>query len=121
MNMIETLKSRNIIDNLSSEKLSSILEEKKITFYVGFDPTAESIHVGQLVVINLIKTLQAAGHTPIILLGGASGQIGDPGGKDKERVLLDKEKIADNLKGLSQQFDSLLSSSNSKHKLLNNS
>ena len=83
------------------------MSTKKITFYVGFDPTADSLHVGQLAVINLIKLLQAKGHKAIILLGGATSQVGDPGGKDKERKLLDKETTDTNLSSINTQIKKL--------------
>ena len=93
MGILNTLTERKIIDNLTSDKLADILDKKKSTFYIGFDPTSDSIHVGQLMVVNLVRLLQSYGHHAIILIGGATGLVGDPGGKDKERPLIDKEKI----------------------------
>jgi tyrosyl-tRNA synthetase len=121
MDLIEKLKQRKIIDNLTSKDLSNIINKGKITFYVGFDPTADSLHVGQLAVINLIKLLQEEGHKAIILLGGATAQVGDPGGKDKERQLLDKDTTDTNLNSMSTQIKKLLKQDKDSYIILNNS
>jgi tyrosyl-tRNA synthetase len=86
--------------------------------YVGFDPTADSLHVGHLVQIMLLVHLQRAGHTPIALIGGATGMVGDPSGKSQERNLLSAEAIAHNTAAIQKQMESFLDFSSAK--LLNN-
>jgi tyrosyl-tRNA synthetase len=72
--------------------------------YVGFDPTADSLHIGNLLGIVILRWFQKYGHQPVILLGGATGKIGDPSGKSTERPLLDDETIARNLQGIRRNF-----------------
>lgn len=79
MTVIEELKKRGLIEQIIFEEdLIEKLEKEKITFYLGIDPTADSLHVGHLVSINVAKILQKYGHKPLILVGGATGGIGDP-------------------------------------------
>ena len=79
MTVIEELKKRGLIEQIIFEEdLIEKLEKEKITFYLGIDPTADSLHVGHLVCINVAKILQKYGHKPLILVGGATGGIGDP-------------------------------------------
>lgn len=79
MTVIEELKKRGLIEQIIFEEdLIEKLEKEKITFYLGIDPTADSLHVGHLVSINVVKILQKYGHKPLILVGGATGGIGDP-------------------------------------------
>lgn len=79
MTVIEELKERGLIEQIIFEEdLIEKLEKEKITFYLGIDPTADSLHVGHLVSINVAKILQKYGHKPLILVGGATGGIGDP-------------------------------------------
>jgi len=83
-----------------AEKLSKILENKKIRAYIGFDCTAESLHVGSLLQIMCLRLLQKYGHQPIVLLGGGTTRIGDPSGKDKTRQILDEKTIERNIKNI---------------------
>src|SRR5438445_6456935 len=76
--------------------------------YIGFDATAESLHVGNLVQIMLLRRLQQAGHRPIVLMGGGTTKIGDPSGKDEARQLLDKQRIEANIASIRRAFDRLL-------------
>ena len=76
--------------------------------YIGFDPTAESLHVGSFAQILLLKRFQLAGHKPIALVGGATGMIGDPSGKSQERNLLDEETLQRNLEGIKRQLSKFL-------------
>ena len=79
MTVIEELKKRGLIEQIIFEEdLIEKLKKEKITFYLGIDPTADSLHVGHLVSINVAKILQKYGHKPLILVGGATGGIGDP-------------------------------------------
>lgn len=77
-----------------------LLEKEVVTGYCGFDPTADSLHVGSLIPIMMLKHMQRAGHRPIALVGGATGMVGDPSGKSDERNLLDEETLAKNVKGV---------------------
>lgn len=95
MNFIEELQARNLIQDLSDPKVSSL--EPGTSFYHGFDPTAPSLHIGNLVGIIVAIHLAKAGLKPILLTGGATGSIGDPSGKDKERQLLERETIEVNV------------------------
>jgi len=80
------------------EDLSNTLDKEKIKAYIGFDCTAESLHVGSLLQIMCLKLLQKHGHRPIILLGGGTTRIGDPSGKDKTRTMLSEDKIEKNIR-----------------------
>ncbi len=84
------------------------LREKPRTVYAGFDPTAESLHVGSLLPLMNLRRFQRAGHRPIALLGGATGMIGDPSGKSAERNLLDQESLTRNVEGIRRQMEALL-------------
>jgi tyrosyl-tRNA synthetase len=82
------------------ERLDELLANKKITLYCGFDLTAQSLHVGNLVAIMILRHFQKCGHKVIVLLGGGTSQIGDPSGKDKERKILDSQSLEDNKNGV---------------------
>lgn len=120
-NVVKTLQERGFIDALSSEDLIKVVENP-ITFYIGFDPTAESLHLGNLVGIVAASWFQKQGHKPIILVGGATGKIGDPSGKSHERPLLSETMLADNVSSIRSQLESLLDFSNpsTKPELVNN-
>jgi tyrosyl-tRNA synthetase len=84
------------------------------TAYIGFDPTADSLHIGSLVPILLLVHLQKAGHKPIALVGGATGMVGDPTGKSEERVLLSEEVLQQNMAGVKKQLEQFLDFDTSK-------
>ena len=90
MNFIEELKWRGMIHDIMPGTEEQFLSEMT-SAYVGFDPTADSLHIGSLVQIMILVHLQNNGHKPIILIGGATGMVGDPSGKSKERNLLDEK------------------------------
>ena len=90
--------------------LNKVLDNKKIRAYIGFDCTAESLHVGSLLQIMCLRLLQKFGHQPIVLLGGGTTRIGDPSGKDKTRQMLDEEKIEKNIKNIEKILKIYLSS-----------
>ncbi|MFC2117862.1 tyrosine--tRNA ligase [Bacteroidota bacterium] len=92
---------------------AEILEKECISAYVGFDPTADSLHIGHLVQVMLLRHLQVGGHKPIVLLGGATGMIGDPSGKSEERNLLDEETLKYNQDCIKKQMEKLLDFENS--------
>jgi tyrosyl-tRNA synthetase len=100
----------------SEEDLSKLLDEKKINGYIGFDCTAESLHVGSLLQIMCLRLLQKHGHRPIVLLGGGTTRIGDPSGKDKTRTILSEEKIEKNIKNIEKILKNFLNVNNPKIK-----
>ncbi len=102
-NLYEELKWRGLIyDN--TEGVEELLAKEKVTAYIGFDPTADSLHVGSLLPILSLVRLQQFGHKPIALIGGATGMIGDPSGKSQERNLLSAEQLAANIAGIRAQL-----------------
>lgn len=107
MNLIEELQWRGLIHDIMPGT-EELLEKEMVSGYVGFDPTADSLHIGNLVPITLLKHLQRAGHKPLALVGGATGLIGDPSGKTAERKLLDEEAINHNLNGQKKQLEKFL-------------
>lgn len=116
-NISTELKERDIVHQVAGGKLEDILETKR-TFYFGIDPSADSLHLGNLAGLMLARRLVRAGHKAIILIGGATGQIGDPSGKQAERVLQDKKDIARNAKAQGKQVQNLLGTKD--FKLVNN-
>jgi tyrosyl-tRNA synthetase len=96
LNFIEELKWRGMLHD-STPGVEDLLNSKKIVGYIGFDPTAPSMTIGNYVQIMLLKLFQLSGHTPIVLMGGATGRIGDPSGKDKERELKSFDELDNNL------------------------
>lgn len=92
MNLIEELRWRGLIQDITAET-EAYLSQHKVKGYVGFDPTADSLHIGNLVPVTLLMHLQRYGHTPVALVGGATGMIGDPSGKSAERQFLDEETL----------------------------
>ncbi len=106
-NVFEEFKWRGLLYD-STENAEKALTEGKVTAYIGFDPTADSLHVGSLVPIMGLVHLQRHGHTPIALVGGGTGMIGDPSGKSQERELLTHEKLAFNLAGIRAQLERFL-------------
>lgn len=107
-NVIEILKRRGFIDQVTSDELGAAVE-KPILAYVGFDPTADSLHLGNLVGIVALAWFQKLGHTPVVVLGGATGRIGDPSGKSEERPLLSESELQHNLDALQVFFQRILS------------
>jgi len=104
----------------ASEGLREVLAREKITAYIGFDPTAASLHVGNLVPIMALARLQRFGHAPIALVGGGTGLIGDPSGKATERQLLTIDKVEANLAGIQSQLERFLDFGKSSARLVNN-
>src|ERR1700694_1824614 len=107
MNLYEELAWRGMIYD-ATEGLSGLLEKERVTAYIGFDPTASSLHVGSLLTVMGLARLQRFGHTPIAIVGGGTGMIGDPSGKAQERVLLSHEQIEENVAGIRQQLSRFL-------------
>ncbi|MEM8934669.1 MAG: tyrosine--tRNA ligase [Acidobacteriota bacterium] len=106
-NIFQELEWRGLVYD-ASEGVREHLANDKVTLYIGFDPTAKSLHVGSLLQILALARMQRYGHTPIGLVGGGTGMIGDPSGKTAERQLLTPEKVAENLAGLREQLSRFL-------------
>ena len=92
-NLYDELKWRGLVYD-STEGLRDLLGSERVTAYIGFDPTASSLHVGSLLPVMALARLQRAGHSPIAIVGGGTGMIGDPSGKSQERTLLTRAQIA---------------------------
>lgn len=112
MNIIDELKARNLIKDFSNEEEVRELLNTKQTIYCGFDPSAASMHVGNFVMISLLMRLQKAGHKIVALVGGATGMIGDPSGKSKERNLQGKETLQENTLKIKNQLERFIDLSN---------
>ncbi len=107
MDLIKELRERNLLQDIMPGAEDQL--KKEVTSgYVGFDPTADSLHVGSLLQITLLMRLQRAGHKPYALLGGATGMIGDPSGKSQERNLLDANALEQNVSGIRKQLEKFL-------------
>ncbi len=107
MHLLDELEWRGLIHTIMPGTREQLSKENT-TAYCGFDPTSDSLHIGNLVPIILLKHLQKAGHTPIALIGGATGMVGDPSGKSAERNLLDLETLRKNEKGVQAQLEKFL-------------
>ena len=107
MSLIEELTWREMLQD-QTEGLAAVLDREKVTAYIGFDPTAASLHVGSLLTVMNLARLQRAGHTPIGLVGGGTGLIGDPSGKSQERNLLTFEQVDLNAQGIRRQLEKFL-------------
>lgn len=106
MKLFEDLKWRGLIQDVSSPELERLLDEEKLTFYIGTDPTADSMHIGHYSSFLISKRLAAYGHHPILLVGGATGLIGDPK-PNTERPMISKEEVEKNFKGLKAQAEKI--------------
>jgi tyrosyl-tRNA synthetase len=102
------------------EEIKELLEKEKVTFYIGFDPTADSLHVGHFLQMMVMAHMQKAGHRPIALIGGGTAMVGDPSGKTDMRKMLTKEQIQNNADSFKNQFSRLIDFSNEKAIMANN-
>ena len=119
-NFVGELKWRGLIHDITP-KTEDYLLKNSTAGYIGFDPTADSLHIGNLVQIMTLVHFQKCGHTPIILIGGATGMIGDPSGKSKERSFLDEEILINNQRKIKKQFEKFLNfSGNNSASIVNN-
>ncbi|MAS31017.1 MAG: tyrosine--tRNA ligase [Flavobacteriaceae bacterium] len=107
MSFFDELKWRKMIQDNTPE-FEEHVNTKKTVGYIGFDPTSDSLHIGSLVQLIILKHFQSHGHKPIVLIGGATGMIGDPSGKSKERNLLSQEEVDKNISSLKKQFSKFL-------------
>jgi tyrosyl-tRNA synthetase len=118
-NFIEELKWRGLLHDMMPG-VEELLQKEVCTGYIGFDPTADSLHVGSLLQIITLMRFQKAGHKPIALVGGATGMVGDPSGKSAERNLLDDEALNKNVEGIRKQLAKFIDFNDSGAELLNN-
>ena len=107
MNFVEELRWRGMIHDIMPET-EKFLSENKVSGYIGFDPTSDSLHIGSLVQIMILVHFQKHGHTPYVLVGGATGMVGDPSGKSKERKLLQKDELFNNVEAIQKQLAKFL-------------
>ncbi|MFO7709292.1 MAG: tyrosine--tRNA ligase [Desulfobacterales bacterium] len=120
-NLVETLRERGFIEQTThDEELRQLFDSQRVSGYIGFDPTASSLHIGSLVPIMALAHLQRAGHRPIALVGGGTGMVGDPSGKTEMRKMLTLEEIDRNVAGIKQQLSCFLDFSDGRALLLNN-
>ncbi len=121
MTLYDELVARGLIAQVTDEEeIKKMINEGKATFYIGFDPTADSLHVGHFMALCLMKRLQMAGNRPIALLGGGTGMIGDPSGKSDMRKMLTKEDIDHNIECFKKQMSRFIDFSDGKAIMVNN-
>src|ERR1051325_5445529 len=107
MNLFDEFEWRGMVQD-ATPGLREVLAAEKVTAYIGFDPSASSLHVGSLLPVMALARLQRFGHTPIAIVGGGTGLIGDPSGKSQERQLLTSEQVQLNLEGIKEQLSRFL-------------
>ena len=121
MNTYEELKARGLIAQVTDEELiKDLINKGEAVFYIGFDPTADSLHVGHFMALCLMKRLQMAGNKPIALLGGGTAMIGDPSGKTDMRKMMTKETIDHNIECFKKQMSRFIDFSDGKALMVNN-
>lgn len=121
MSVFDELKARGMIAQCTDEdRVRELLENEKVTFYIGFDPTADSLHVGHFVAMMVMGHMQKAGHKPIALFGGGTGMIGDPSGKSDMRKMLTKEDINHNIECFQKQMSKFIDFSDGNAIMVNN-
>lgn len=120
-NVLDELLDRGYIKQFTHEaETREFLEKEKITFYIGFDPTADSLHVGHFIALMFMAHMQRAGHRPIALLGGGTAMVGDPSGKTDMRKMLTKDQIQHNVDSIKKQMERFIDFSDDKAILVNN-
>lgn len=121
MNVLELLQDRGYIKQFTHEQeTKELLEKERVTFYIGFDPTADSLHVGHFIAMMFMSHMQRAGHRPIALIGGGTAMIGDPSGRTDMRNMMTKETIAHNVAKIKKQMEKFIDFSDDKALLANN-
>ncbi len=121
MTIFDELKARGLLAQLTDEEeIKELINAGKATFYIGFDPTADSLHVGHFMALCLMKRLQMAGNKPIALLGGGTGMVGDPSGRSDMRSMMTKETIDHNCQCFKEQMSRFIDFSDGKAMMVNN-
>jgi len=121
MTVFEELKARGLLAQLTDEKeIQELIDNGKATFYIGFDPTADSLHVGHFMALCLMKRLQMAGNKPIALIGGGTGMIGDPSGRSDLRTMMTRETIEHNCECFKKQMSRFIEFGEDKARMVNN-
>ncbi|MGL4571676.1 MAG: tyrosine--tRNA ligase [Clostridium sp.] len=120
-NVLDVLLERGYIKQFTHEaETRELLEKEKVTFYIGFDPTADSLHVGHFIAMMFMAHMQRAGHRPIALLGGGTAMVGDPSGKTDMRQMLTKEQIQHNVDSIKKQMERFIDFTDDKALIVNN-
>ena len=121
MTIFDELKARGLLAQLTDEEeIKELINNGKATFYIGFDPTADSLHVGHFMALCLMKRLQMAGNKPIALIGGGTGMVGDPSGRSDMRSMMTKETINYNCECFKKQMSRFIDFSEGKALMVNN-
>ena len=114
-NVLDVLKQRGYLKQVVyEEELYKLLDEEKVTFYTGYDPTADSLHVGHFVTLMAMAHMQRAGHRPIVLIGGGTAMVGDPSGRTDMRKMMTKETISHNVECFKKQMARFIDVSDGK-------
>ena len=121
MSVIDVLKERGFIAQMThEEEIEKLFQDEKVTFYIGFDPTADSLHVGHFLGMMVMAHLQRAGHRPVCLIGGGTGTVGDPSGKTDMRKMLTDEQIEHNCNCFKKQMQKFIDFTDDKALMMNN-
>ena len=121
MGLYEELKNRGMIAKVTDEDaVRDLLNNEKATFYIGFDPTADSLHIGHFIQLKVMAHMQRAGHRPIAVFGGGTARVGDPSGKDSMRKMLSREEIEGNIDRFKKQMSRFIDTSDGKALFVNN-
>ena len=121
MQIYEELQARGLIAQVTDEaEIRDMINAGKATFYIGFDPTADSLHVGHFMALCLMKRLQMAGNKPVVLIGGGTAMVGDPSGRTDMRQMMTEETIAHNVECFKQQMSRFIDFGEGKAILVNN-
>ncbi len=119
--VFQTLKERGFIAQITHEEpVKKILENEKVTFYIGFDPTADSLHVGHFLQMVVMSHMQKAGHRPIAIIGGGTTMVGDPTGKTDMRKMMTREEIQKNAENFKKQLSKFIDFSDGKALMIDN-
>ncbi len=119
-NIYDTFEARGFIEQVTDKDLVNELLQKSVSCYIGFDPTAKSLHAGSLLPIMSLVHMQKAGHRPIVLIGGGTALIGDPSGKTEMRPVMTRDEINENAKGLKKQLSRFIDFSDGNAIMVNN-
>ncbi len=122
MNLFDEFKARGMIAQCTNEEeVRKLFEgDEKFTFYIGFDPTADSLHIGHFIQLKIMAHMQKAGHKPIAIFGGGTAMVGDPSGKNDMRKMMTKETIAHNVECFKKQMAKFIDISDGKALFINN-